>query len=125
MASRRQKSFWEPIHPSRNVRNSSGHWIAQLVSPGEFLGVEAEELEFYIVSRDDKGLATTDKQVRHQVDSAWRRKDSSRFVKVQVGDLVLVRDIALSRQYGWKLNARWSTPPIVDSISASRVSSYI
>jgi hypothetical protein len=96
-----------------------------LVSPGEFLRVESEELESYIVSRDDKGVTMTDKRVRHQADSAGRRKDSPGFVKARVGDLVLVQDIALGHQHGRKLDARWSTPRIVDSISASGVSAYI
>jgi hypothetical protein len=34
-------------------------------------------------------------------------------------------DIALSKQHGRKLEARWSTPRIVDSISSSGVSAYV
>jgi hypothetical protein len=67
----------------------------------------------------------TDKRVRHQADSAGRRKDSPGFVKARVGDLVLVLDIALSRQHGRKLDARWSAPRVVDSISAFGVSAYV
>jgi hypothetical protein len=116
---------FNPSVTQRAELASTRQWVAQSVSPGEFLGVESEELESYIVSRDDKGVTMTDKRVRHQADSAGRRKDSPGFVKARVGDLVLVRDIALSRQHGRKLDARWSTPRIVDSISASGVSAYV
>jgi transposase InsO family protein len=116
---------FNPSVTQRAELASTRQWVAQSVSPGEVLGVESEELESYIVSRDDKEVTMTDKRVRHQADSAGQRKDSPRFVKARVGDLVLVRDIALSRQHGRKLDARWSTPRIVDSISASGVSAYV
>jgi transposase InsO family protein len=116
---------FNPSVTQRAELASTRQWVAQSVSPGEVFGVESEELESYIVSRDDKGVTMTDKRVRHQADSAGRRKDSPRFVKARVGDLVLVRDIALSRQHGRKLDTRWSTPRIVDSISASGVSADV
>jgi hypothetical protein len=53
------------------------------------------------------------------------RSGSAAFGKPKVGDFVLVRDIALSKQHGRKLEARWSTPRVVDSISSSAVSAYV
>jgi hypothetical protein len=87
--------------------------------------VDSAELEAYIIARDDKGVKMIDKRLQQQTDVAGRRKDSPGFVKPRVGDLVLVRDIALSRQHGRKLDARWSTPRVVDSVSASGVSAYV
>jgi hypothetical protein len=87
--------------------------------------VDSAELEAYIIARDDKGVKMIDKRLQQQTDTARQRKSSPRFVKPRVGDLVLVRDIALSRQHGRKLDARWSTPRVVDSVSASGVSAYV
>jgi hypothetical protein len=115
---------FNPSVTRRSELASAREWITES-SPGEFLGVDSAELEAYIIARDDKGVQMIDKRLRQQAGAAERRKDSPGFVKPRVGDLVLVRDIALSRQHGRKLDARWSTPRVVDSVSASGVSAYV
>jgi hypothetical protein len=100
-------------------------WIRPTVNPADFFSIEAAELEAYITRRDDKSVSMLDKRTAAQHRLENSRNGSSSFKKPKVGDLVLVRDIALSKQHGRKLEARWSTPRIVDSISASGVSAYV
>jgi hypothetical protein len=118
---------FNPSVTGRTELSELRDWVGPIadVDPSEILGVQAEELEAYVLGRDDKGVTMMDKRTSEQHRAESSRKGSPVFRKPWVGDLVLVRDIALSKQHGRKLKARWSTPRIVDAISASGVSAQV
>jgi hypothetical protein len=118
---------FNPAVTRRTELSELRDWVGPIadVDPSEILGVQAEELEAYVLGRDDKGVTMMDKRASEQHRAESNRKGSPVFRKPRVGDLVLVRDIALSKQHGRKLEARWSTPRVVDSISASGVSAHV
>jgi hypothetical protein len=100
-------------------------WIRPTFNPVDFFSIEAEKLEVYITHRDDKLVFLLDKRTTARNRLQNSRGGSSSFKKSKVGDLVLVRVIALSKQHGYKLEAWWSTPRIVGSVLASGVSTYV
>jgi hypothetical protein len=82
-------------------------------------------MEAYVLGRDDEGVTMSDRRTSAQHRAESSRNGSPAFKTPWVEGLVLVRDIALSKQPGRKLEARWSMPRIVDSISASGVSAHV
>jgi len=53
------------------------------------------------------------------------RKQSPGYQKLVVGDLVLIRDMQLAKDHGRKLEGKWSTPRLLERISASAVSGHV
>ena len=73
--------------------------------------------------RDERDSSASQKLARTQ--DRQKPKASPRYKRPKVGDLVLVRDIQLAKEKGKKLEARWSTPRILERISKSGVSGHV
>ena len=52
-------------------------------------------------------------------------RQTAGYRKLKTGDLVLVRDFQQAKDKGGKLEPHWSTPSIVDRMSASGISAHI
>ena len=73
--------------------------------------------------RDERDSSASQKLARTQ--DRQKTKASPGYKRPKVGDLVLVRDIQLAKEKGLKLEARWSTPRILEKMSKSGVSGHV
>ena len=85
--------------------------------------MEEDTVHVHIDSRAERRTTAVQK-LSHSQDN--RQVKASRGYRTpHVGDLVLVRDIQLSKEKGKKLETRWSTPRMLERISKSGVSGHV
>jgi len=84
---------------------------------------EESELHSFVDQRYERGIEAGTRLAGKQ-DNLQPRKTPG-YRKPKKGDLVLVRDFQQAKDKGGKLEPRWSTPRIVERISASGVSAHI
>jgi len=77
----------------------------------------------YLDERQEAANYTLERLAR--VQDRLVRKQSPGHQKSEVGDLVLIRDMQLAKDHGRKLEPKWSTPRLLERISASGVSGHV
>ena len=109
---------------TRRVEAGLEEWTKRKLA--EVLGGRQSEefdLHSFIDQRYEKGIQAGTQLARRQ-DNLHSRHTAG-YQKPKTGDLVLVRDFQQAKHKGAKLEPRWSTPRIVDRISASGVSTHV
>jgi len=111
---------YDPVHTRTRpagLQTERG-WLAEGVTPDGVLGIDVEALERHVFPRDEWSLSLMDLVARNQISKENTRKGSRGYRKPVAGDLVLLRDIQKDKHHRRKLDPRWSTPRIIDRISA-------
>ena len=85
--------------------------------------LEETSVQVHIDGREERHTAAVEKLSRSQDNR--QVKASRGYRSPRVGDLVLVRDIQLSKEKGKKLEPRWSTPRVLEKILKSGVSGHV
>ena len=80
-------------------------------------------IHVYMDRQDEKRTSASQKHARSQ--DQQKPTASLGHKRLKARDLVLVRDIQLAKEKGKKLEARWSTPRILERISKSGVCGHI
>lgn len=116
------------FNPSSTRKAEEGfeQWAKKTLAPevqGYINQPDESYLHGYIDTRDERGLLAGEQLARKQ-DHTNPRKTSS-YRKPQIGDLVLVRDFVQAKDRARKLDARWSTPRMLEKISHSGVSGHV
>jgi len=110
---------------TRRVELGFDQWVKQQNQMSNAESEEPEEthINSYIDEREERSLMAGQKLARLQ-DKLKSRK-SPGYQKPKAGDLALVRDFQLAKDRGRKLDARWSTPRLLDRLSHSGVSGHV
>ena len=116
------------FNPSSTRKADAGfdQWAKQTVALDEPENADQpnkHHLHSYIDSREERGLQAGEHLARKQ-DSVIPRRTAG-YRKPKGGDLVLVRHIGLAKEHGRKLEARWTTPRLLERISFSGVSGHV
>jgi len=114
------------FNPSTTRKAESGleDWAKQKLDD-DMRGRESKESELhtFVDKRYEKSIEAGTKLARKQ--DSLQPHQTAGYRKPKKGDLVLVRDFQQAKDKGGKLEPRWSTPRIVERISASGVSAHI
>ena len=116
------------FNPSSTRKTDAGfdQWAKQTIAldePENTHQPNEHYLHSFVDSCDERGLRGGEELARKQ-DSVIPKRTAGHH-KPKEGDLVLVRDIALAKEYGRKLEARWTTPCLLEWISFSGVSGHV
>ena len=109
---------------SRNNNTDLSGWLKhELLQSGDILEPSHADVTNYIDMREEKGRIAVERLANRQ-DSLCPRKTAAYWTPKE-GDLVLLRDFALAKDKGRKLDPRWSTPRILERVSKSGVSAHV
>lgn len=109
---------------TRKIEAGMEDWAKrELLERTEAQEITESNVDSFIDLRYEKGIEAGNRLAGKQ-DSIHPRP-SAGYRKPKPGDLVLVRDFQQAKEKGRKLEPRWSTPRIVDRISASGVSAHV
>ena len=116
------------FNPSSTRKAEEGfeQWAKKMLAPEVQGGInqpDESHLLGYIDTRDERGLFAGE-QLAQKQDHINPKKTPS-YHKPEIGDMVLVRDFVQAKDRGRKLDARWSTPRVLEKISHSGVSGHV